>query len=57
MKNKRENTFKPFEEPLEPVGVKGYHETQVEDLLQSVGCFAGSGLVRHMPKQLSIGKL
>ena len=36
-----------------PVGGKGYHETQAEDLMQHVGCFVGSGLVRDAKRTSS----
>ena len=53
MIDQKGNTFKHFGEPVGPVGGKGYHETLVEDLLQRVGCFVGSGLVRDAERTSS----
>ena len=53
MIDQKGNTFKHFGEPVGPVGGKGYHEALVEDLLQCVGCFVGSGLVRDAERTSS----
>ena len=53
MIDQRWNTFKHFGESVGPVGGKGFHEAQVDDLLQRVGCFVGSGLVRDAERTSS----
>ena len=53
MIDQRWNTFKHFGESVGPVGGKGFHEAQVDDLLQRVGCFVGSGLLRDAKRTSS----